>query len=191
MTYGYRLNVEQLLLKNANEYWEEASTKFVEVSDSVPETGAALTILAPEFDDDKTISQCIQAVLGWSIATEAFINLVWQNCPDTAEIDERNFRGTVSKIKHLCKTVQIEYGAVSWRGNLVELFNLRDHLVHYKDSITYVGFSFAPKFQRDFSKEFMKGYQNAVICLFKMFGEFFNVDISFLNGEYDLFFYDE
>ncbi len=191
MTYGYRLNVEQLLLKNANKSWEKASATLVDVYDSVPETGASLILLAPRFDDEESISQCIQAVLGWAIATEAFINLIWQSSPETSDVDEREFRGTVSKLKHLCKTGLIEYGAMPWRDNLVELFKLRDYLVHYKDSITYIGFSFAPKFQRDFSKEYMDGYQSAVISLFELFGNKFDMDVSFLSGEYDLFFYDE
>lgn len=140
LSYGYRLNVEQLLLKNANKSWLEVAKNLVSVRHSDPETAKDVTLMSPEFDDEKTISLCIESVLGWAIATEAFVNLAWQNTPSTSGLDEKQFRGTVDKIKYLCKTNEINYGSLKWRDDLVELFKLRDYLVHYKDPITYIGF---------------------------------------------------
>ncbi|MGF1713331.1 hypothetical protein L4D08_00260 [Photobacterium chitinilyticum] len=191
MSYGYRLNVEQLLLKNANESWLNASKRLVAVSHSDPETAKDITLISPDFDDEKTISLCIEATLGWAISTEAFVNLAWQNSPSTVGLDEREFKGTVAKIKHLCKTNGLNYGSFKWRDHLVELFKLRDYLVHYKEPITYIGFSFAPKYQRDFCRQNMENYQLAVMSLMEELGRKLGMDISFLAGEYDLFYYSE
>ncbi|MEZ8065121.1 MULTISPECIES: hypothetical protein [Vibrio] len=191
MSYGYRLNVEQLLLKNANKSWLEAAKSLVSVRHSDPETAKDITLMNPAFDDEKTISLCIESVLGWAIATEAFVNLAWQNTLSTSGLDEKQFRGTVDKIKYLCKTNEINYGSLKWRDDLVELFKLRDYLVHYKDPITYIGFSFAPKYQRDFCRENMERYQSSVMSLMEVLGGKLGMDISFLAGEFELFYYSE
>ncbi|EOW9310190.1 hypothetical protein ACN258_003593, partial [Vibrio cholerae] len=191
LSYGYRLNVEQLLLKNANKSWLEAAKNLVSVRHSDPETAKDITLMSPAFDDEKTISLCIESVLGWAIATEAFVNLAWQNTLSTSGLDEKQFRGTVDKIKYLCKTNEINYGSLKWRDDLVELFKLRDYLVHYKDPITYIGFSFAPKYQRDFCRENMERYQSSVMSLMEVLGGKLGMDISFLAGESELFYYSE
>lgn len=191
MSYGYRLNVEQLLFKNANESWRNASKKLVSVKHSDPETAKDIILISPGFDDEKTISLCIEVVLGWAIATEAFVNLAWQNTSSTAGLEERKFKGTVDKIKYLCKTNEINYGSLKWRDDLVELFRLRDYLVHYKDPITYIGFSFAPKYQRDFCRQNMEKYQSSVMSLMEVLGGKLGMDVSFLAGEYELFYYSE
>ncbi|WP_025557944.1 hypothetical protein [Vibrio parahaemolyticus] len=191
MSYGYRLNVEQLMLKNANEKWQKALAKFVSVEDSVPETGADFYINAPGMHDDNTISLCIEAVLGWAISAEGFVNLAWQTCPHTKQIDERDYKTTIGKIKYLCKMNGINYGSLSWRDSLSQLFELRNNLVHFKVPITYVGFSFAPKYQQDFSDTNMLKYQKSVISLINELGTKLNMDISFTSGNYDLFYYDE
>ncbi|MCG9777200.1 hypothetical protein [Photobacterium damselae] len=191
MSYGYRLNVEQLMLKNANEKWQKAFDQFVSVRDSVPETGVDFYINAPDTHDDSTISLCIEAVLGWAISAEGFINLAWQTCPHTKQIDERDYKSTISKIKHLCKVNDINYGSLSWRDSLSQLFELRNSLVHFKVPITYVGFSFAPKYQQDFSDINMLRYQKSVISLINDLGKKLNMDVSFTSGNYELFYYDE
>ncbi len=191
MSYGYRLNVEQLLLKNANKSWLEAAKNLVSVRHSDPETAKDIMLMSPAFDDEKTISLCIESVLGWAIATEAFVNLAWQNTPSTSGLDEKQFRGTVDKIKYLCKTNEINYGSLKWRDDLVELFKLRDYLVHYKAPITYIGFSFAPKYQRDFCRKNMERYQSSVMSLMEVLGAKLGMDISFLAGEFELFYYSE
>ncbi|MFD1009509.1 hypothetical protein [Oceanisphaera ostreae] len=191
MSYGYRLNVEQLLLKNANNSWLETSRNLVSVKHSDPETAKDITLMSPAFDDEKTISLCIQAVLGWAIATEAFVNLAWQNTSSTAGLEEKEFKGTVEKIKYICKTNGINYGSLKWRDDLVELFKLRDYLVHYKDPITYIGFSFAPKYQLDFCRQNMERYQSSVMSLMEVLGGKLGMDVSFLTGEYDLLYYNE
>ncbi|MCG9778353.1 hypothetical protein [Photobacterium damselae] len=191
MSYGYRLNVEQLLLKNANRSWLEADKNLVSVRHSDPVTAKDIMLMSPAFDDEKTISLCIESVLGWAIATEAFVNLAWQNTPNTSGLEEKLFKSTVDKIKYLCKTNEINYGSLKWRDDLVDLFKLRDYLVHYKDPITYIGFSFAPKYQRDFCQKNMARYQLSVMSLMEVLGGKLGMDISFLTGEFELFYYSE
>lgn len=191
LSYGYRLNVEQLLLKNANRSWLEADKNLVSVRHSDPVTAKDIMLMSPAFDDEKTISLCIESVLGWAIATEAFVNLAWQNTPNTSGLEEKLFKSTVDKIKYLCKTNEINYGSLKWRDDLVDLFKLRDYLVHYKDPITYIGFSFAPKYQRDFCQKNMARYQLSVMSLMEVLGGKLGMDISFLTGEFELFYYSE
>lgn len=191
MSYGYRLNVEQLLLKNANRSWLEADKNLVSVRHSDPVTAKDIMLMSPAFDDEKTISLCIESALGWAIATEAFVNLAWQNTPNTSGLEEKLFKSTVDKIKYLCKTNEINYGSLKWRDDLVDLFKLRDYLVHYKDPITYIGFSFAPKYQRDFCQKNMTRYQLSVMSLMEVLGGKLGMDISFLTGEFELFYYSE
>ncbi|MGF1831791.1 hypothetical protein L4D04_22100 [Photobacterium angustum] len=191
LSYGYRLNVEQLLLKNANRSWLEAEKNLVSVRHSDPVTAKDIMLMSPTFDDEKTISLCIESVLGWAIATEAFVNLAWQNTPNTSGLEEKLFKSTVDKIKYLCKTNEINYGSLKWRDDLVDLFKLRDYLVHYKDPITYIGFSFAPKYQRDFCQKNMARYQLSVMSLMEVLGGKLGMDISFLTGEFELFYYSE
>ncbi|MBF4432876.1 hypothetical protein EA848_25530 [Vibrio anguillarum] len=85
----------------------------------------------------------------------------------------------------------INYGSLSWRASLSQLFELRNNLVHFKVPITYVGFSFAPKYQQDFSDTNMSKYQKSVISLINELGAKLNIDVSFTSGNYDLFYYDE
>ena len=188
MSYGYRLNVEQLMLKNANEKWLKALERFTILNDSSPEDGAAFTINAPAIHDEDTISLCIEAVLGWAISTEAFVNLAWQTCPDTKGVNERKYK-TIEKVKFLCKVNGINYGTLPWRDNISELFNLRNSLVHYKTPITYVGFGFITKYQRDLSQGQMVKYQGAVTKLINELGGRLDMSVDFTSGDYELFYY--
>ena len=79
MTYGYRLNVEHLMLRRANTKFDEAKKRMVEVPDSVPEYGETYFFKGPGFEDDETIALCIEAFLGWAVSFEAFVNLVWNS----------------------------------------------------------------------------------------------------------------
>lgn len=185
MTYGYRLNVEQLMLRRANNNFYEAKKRMVEVSDSVPESGEPYYFKGPGFEDDGTIALCIEAVLGWAISLEAFVNLVWNSHPIAKEEDEKSYGGTVAKIKKLYKLSGMSYGTMSWRGGVTELFDMRNYLVHYKEPVVYVGFSFAAKFQHDFSEKNMQKIQDCVFSAMKDIGEIFGIGSEFIDGNYD------
>ncbi|MDI5891812.1 hypothetical protein [Halomonas rhizosphaerae] len=185
MTYGYRLNVEQLMLRRANNNFYEAKKRMVEVPDSVPESGEPYLFKGPGFEDDETIALCIEAILGWAISFEAFVNLVWHAHPVTKEEDERNYRSTIAKLKRLYKFCRLSYGNSSWRAGIQDLFDMRNYLVHYKDPVVYIGFNFAAKFQHDFSENSMQRVQCDVLCALKEIGDLFGVEAGFVDGDYD------
>ncbi|WP_172116444.1 hypothetical protein [Halomonas hibernica] len=185
MTYGYRLNVEQLMFRRANNNFDEAKKKMVEVPDSVPESGKPYSFKGPGFEDDETIALCIEAVLGWAISFEAFVNLVWNTHPIAKEEDEKSYGSTIAKLKKLYKISQLPYGDLSWRAGIQDLFDMRNYLVHYKDPVVYIGFSFAAKFQHDFSEKSMQSIQQDVLCALKEIGGLFGVEAGFVDGNYD------
>lgn len=185
MTYGYRLNVEQLLLRRANDKFDEAMKRMVEVPDSAPESGESYYFKGPGLEDDETIALCIETFLGWAVSLEAFVNLVWNSHPIAKEENERSYGSTIAKIKRLYKLSGLPYGSAKWRDGIQDLFDMRNYLVHYKESVAYVGFSFAAKFQHDFSEENMRKTQCAVCCAIKEIGELLGVEVKFVDGDYD------
>lgn len=185
MTYGYRLNVEQLMFKRANASFEAAREKMIDVPDSVPETGKPYFFKGPGFEDDETIALCIEAIIGWAVALEAFVNLTWTSHPKTKGINERSAGSTIDKLKKLYKAEGLSYGDLVWRCGIHDLFEMRNYLVHYKDLVVYVGFSFAAKFQHDFSEKNMHKIQEDVICALKDMSSVFHVDAGFVGGNYD------
>lgn len=185
MTYGYRLNVEQLMLRRANGNFEEAKKRMIEVPDSVPESGERYFFKGPGFEDDETIALCIEAILGWAVSFEAFVNLAWISHPIANKESERSAGGTIKKLKKLYKLSGLQYGNASWRASIKNLFDMRDYLVHYKDSIVYVGFNFAAKFQHDFSEKSMQKIQHDILCAIKEIGEQFGIEVGLADGDYD------
>lgn len=185
MTYGYRLNVEQLMFRRANNNFDEAKKRMVEVQDSVPETGEPYFFKGPGFEDDKTIALCIEAFLGWAVSFEALVNLAWNSHPVAKEKDERSYGSTIAKLKELYKLSGISYGEMSWRDGIKELFDMRNYLVHYKDPVVYIGFSFAAKFQHDFSEKNMQKIQDDVFSAIKEIGQIFCVESEIFGGDYD------
>lgn len=185
MTFGYRLNVEQLMYKRANYKFEKALSKMVEIPDSTIEKGERYYFKGPSLEDDDTVALCIECIIEWAASLEAFVNLVWMKHEISSQEDERGYLSTIAKIKCLYKREKLLYGDAKWRDGIEKLFALRNYLMHYKESITYVGFSFATKFQHDFSERNMVKINNDVCLSIKEIGCFFDVDYSFIDGGYD------
>ncbi|MDD0801233.1 MULTISPECIES: hypothetical protein [Acinetobacter] len=192
MTYGYRINLEQILLKRADEAWSSIKNDFKMVPDSDPITGQSKNFLGPEFENEVVILTCVDCVLGWAITLESVVNLVWITNEKTQKIDERSIRGgTIEKFKELCRLNQIKTDNINFIKNLKTLINVRNGLVHYKKPITYVGFSFAPQYQHEFSFKNMNAYQTSVHSLIKFLDQHFGMDSSYINGEYKFFYMTE
>jgi len=161
MTYGYRLNVEDLFLKHADECWNYAQTSMVEISDAIPETGKEIVFIGPE--DEECVSKCVQAIVGWAICIESYVNLSWNSYEKTqTEPEKLRALSTYEKIKRILKYADIDLSDKYWLADIKELFLQRNNLVHYKETITYYGFSFAPEYQKDLSKSKLSKYRKAV-----------------------------
>ena len=192
MTYGYRINLEQILLKRADEAWLSVKEDFKLLPDADPETGQSQSFYGPEFENEVVLLSCIDCVLGWALAVESFINFVWITNINTQDINERSIKGgPVAKFKELCRRNDVNLDRINFIADLKKLITVRDELVHFKKPITYVGFSFAPQYQHDFSLLNMEKYQKSVHSLIKFLGVTFNVNYAFLNGEYSFFYSSE
>lgn len=173
------------MFKRANDNFESARKKMVDVPDSVPETGKPYFFKGPGFEDDETIALCIEAIIGWAVALEAFVNLTWTSHPKTKCINERSYGNTIAKLKKLYNAEGLSYGDLVWRCGIYDLFEMRNYLVHYKEVVAYVGFNFAAKFQHDFSERNMQKIQKDVVCALKDMGVVFDIDAGFVDGNYD------
>lgn len=173
------------MLRRANTKFDEAKKRMVEVPDSVPESGETYFFKGPRFEDDETIALCIEAFLGWAVSFEAFVNLAWNSHPIAKEEDERSCGSTIAKLKKLYRISGLNYGSSSWRAGVQDLFDMRNYLVHYKDEVVYIGFSFAAKFQHDFSEKSMQKIQHDVLSAIKEVGELFGVEAGLIDGNYD------
>jgi len=188
MTYGYRLNVEDLFLKHADECWNHAQKSMVEISDEKPETGEGIVFIGPK--GEKCVSQCVQAVVGWAICIESYVNLSWNSYEKTrTEPEKLKALSTYEKIKCILKYADIDLSDKYWLADIKELFLQRNHLVHYKETITYYGFTFAPKYQKDLSKSKLSRYRKAVEQAIMAIGSVAGIETKLLRGEYELFYY--
>lgn len=192
MTYGYRINLEQILLKRADETWSAIKNDFRSVPDSDPITGKSKNFVGPEFENEIVILACIDCVLGWAITLESVVNLVWITSKNTQEIDERSIRGgTIKKFEKLCELNKVKTDNIDFIEDLKKLINVRNGLVHFKEPVTYVGFTFAPKYQHEFSLKNMDTYQTSIHSLVKFLDQQFGMDSSYINGEYKFFYTTE
>jgi len=185
MTFGYRLNVEQLMYKRASYNYEKALSKMVDVPDSIPETGKLYYFEGPGLEDDETIALCIECIIEWAASLESFVNLVWLGNKISSQEEERNYSSTIAKIKRLYQIEDLLYGDSKWKSGVEKLFAMRNYLMHYKEAITYTGFSFATKFQHEFSKNNMIKIKRDIYLAIKEIGGYFNIDCGFVDGDYD------
>ncbi len=190
MTYGYRLNVEDIFLKHADDCWHQAELNMSEIQDEIPETGEQVVFVGPI--NEECISQCVQAIVGWAICIESFVNLSWNSYISTKN-DTENLRrlSTYDKIKHIFKEANIDMGDKYWLADVKKLFSQRNKFVHFKETITYYGFSFAPEYQKDLSRKNLTTYRFALEQTIELLGTISGVDTKLLNAEYELFYYDE
>ena len=192
MTYGYRINLEQILLKRADEAWASIKDDFKLLPDADPITGESKNFYGPEFENEVILLSCIDCVLGWALAIESSINFVWITNINTQNIDEKSIRGgPIAKFKELCKKNGVNLDKANFIADLKKLIIVRDELVHFKKAITYVGFTFAPQYQHDFSLENMNKYQDSVYSLIRFLSLNFDMNSEFLDGKYTFFYASE
>lgn len=174
MAYGYRLNVEQVMLAAADRHWELAIREMWEVRDEDVETAKPFTFIAPQTDDG--LIAAVQAVIGWAVCLEALANLAWNQSKGT---DAPRNLSTVKKLIELTEGAQSDR---NWLEEIRQLFDLRNYLVHYKEVIEYVGFSFAPPYLKRFEKTKMERYRKALTAAALDLGAAAGVSVDFVKG---------
>lgn len=190
MAYGFRLNVEDIFLKNAEESWNKAIPLMSDIEDEDIETFKTFYFKGP--NDEESISHCIFALTSWAICLESFVNLAW-NTNQYTQDDKENLKkyNTLQKIKHLLKINNHELSRYNWIADIKKLFKERNDLLHYKDIIEYQGFTFASKYQKTLSYENLKSFRKAVFKCIETIAQIDGLETKLLNTEYALFTYDE
>lgn len=190
MSYGFRLNVEDIFLKNAEESWNKSILLMSDIEDENIDSMERFYFKGPK--DKESISHCVFALTGWAICLESFINLAW-NTNEYTQDDEENLKkyNTLQKIKHLLKINDYELSRYNWISDIKRLFKERNDLLHYKDIIEYQAFTFATKYQKILSYENLKSFREAVFKCIEIIAQIDGLDTKLLNTEYELFTYDE
>jgi hypothetical protein len=190
MAYGYRLNVEDIFLQHADKCWKKALKNMDMIEDQDPETAKGFTFLGPK--KKKSISNCVFAVTGWAICLESYVNLAW-NTNETTQNKKDLFRekNTVEKLKYILKEDGIDLSDKNWLSGIKDLILARNNLVHFKEVIEWVGFSFAPKYQKDLSQENLQRYRDALEEAIRLLSTTAGVEARLLKGDYCLFTYED
>ena len=187
MSYGYRLNVEDIFLKNADECWVRAEKNMVLVRDEDGPTTEDISFIGPR--SEECISDCVFAVTGWAICLEAYVNLAWNTDDKTKNMkDELRSKNTYDKIKYILKENAIDLSDKNWLTDINQLFTTRNNLLHFKDIIEYVGFCFAAEYQKSLSKKNLKLYRNALEEAIKVLSNTVKLDSKLLNGDFEIFY---
>ncbi len=195
MTYGYRLNIEDIYLKSADEHWVVARDQMVEINDENPETEEVTTFNAPTSPEG--LSSSVQAVVGWAICLESFINLAWNmsvaNRMPSIGLNKYLMKrlSTIEKLKEILKMHEVSLEDKSWLVDLDSLFQLRNRLVHFKDTLEFVGFAFAPSYTKYFEENRMRVFRQALSDAICEVGSIVDMRTDFLNGDYEVVTYEE
>lgn len=147
MTYGYRLNVEDIFFRMADEAFRIATATMSDAEDFDP-AGNMCKVRAPIVDE--AISNAVLAIVGWAVGFESFVNLTWRlrvgtDLP-TKDLLEHTLRtmGTVEKAKYLFHRDHERGKRPEWVPALERLFGFRNTFVHFKDGTKFIGHSFEP-----------------------------------------------
>lgn len=190
MSYGYRINVESIFLKHADECWQRANKNMDDIEDENPKTMERSTFKGPK--TEQCISDCIFALTGWAICLESYVNLAWNTCDKTKDkTEDLKIKNTSDKLKIILKENNIDRSDKNWLANIKELFIKRNDFVHFKEVVKYAGFTFAPTYQKDLSLKNLQNYRNALEEAINLLSTTVGLEAKFLDGNFELFYYDE
>lgn len=91
---------------------------------------------------------------------------------------------TPEKIKEILRNAQVHLDDKHWLADIRALFGLRNYLVHYKETIEYIGFAFAPPYLRYFEENRMKAYRSALRDAVLAIGAVVTVRTDFIHGSF-------
>ncbi|WP_206598067.1 hypothetical protein, partial [Sulfurovum riftiae] len=85
----------------------------------------------------------------------------------------------------------IDLSDKNWLADIKELFVARNNLVHFQEVMEYVGFTFAPQYQKDLSQDNLSKYRKALEEAIKLLSTTTGVETRLLNGDFELFSYED
>lgn len=189
MTYGYRLNIEDIYLEAADSYWAQAKSEMKDVKElDLVTKNVHVSFRAP--DTDLGMKSAIQAVVGWAICLEAFVNHAWSQSiakqMPSSKLNEIAMKqlNTYEKTKEILRNAKIGLDDKPWLADLKSLFELRNYLVHYKEEEEFIGYSFAPHYLKLFEENRMKSYRSALREVVLAIGGVVVVRTDFISGSY-------
>ena len=136
MAYGYRLNVEDIFLKHADECWIRAEKNMVLVKDEDAPTAKDISFIGPR--SEECVSDCVLAVTGWAICLEAYVNLAWNTDIQTKDLkDELRSESTYNKIKYILRVNDIDRSDKNWLAGIKQLFETRHYFCFATSKIRF------------------------------------------------------
>ena len=189
MSYGHRLNVEQIYYSLAEERYRLASDHegWVRHEDAV--TCKDLSFRG--YPKAEGLAHASIAVVSYATALEAFVNLVWNsqmlNKLPKGKIQEMVMKqlSTPEKAKELFKASEINLGERNWWTSVVEMYRVRNRLVHFREQIVYQGFSFASPTAIMLSAESVSNFRASTQKCIALLGEIAEIETPFLDGTFE------
>lgn len=189
MSYGHRLNLEEVFFALAESKFAEASATKGEVRHRNPESDVDESFLGYPTEDG--LAAVSIAIVSWATSLEAFTNLVWNEVM-APRIPEGTIRSmaikqlsTVDKLKEIFGLCLFELGSAVWWCRIRNLFEVRNRLVHFKDEVVYQGFSFADPIRRALPEEVVLRIRDAVIECISELGRLSGARTDFTRGDYE------
>lgn len=188
MSYGYRLNIEDIFFQLAELQYKLASNLVGMVSDVSDDGNTNLAFRG--YPTDEGLAAASIAVVGWATALEAFTNLAW-NTTIAATLPEGKIQdvlikqlSTRDKLGEVLRSFGVDLGQLTWWPDIEMLFRLRNELVHYKHKVVYQGYSFAPVIMKRLSEAALARVRNSATRAIREVGTLCDLRAGFLDGEY-------
>lgn len=202
MTYGLRINFEYYFLQEAQSFIQEANkassrgiiiSKLLDIKLPKSISYKVLEKLYPKLEESKTdhTVKCAMACLMISFGYEAVLNYIYrlsinktsENAGDLEtknEIREIKYRNKIF-IKS-CETYKVEPSLFEGELKILEeIYSSRNDVVHYKEAISYQGFSFKNPIESKFSLESTQKGLNTLRIFIEKVQTHFNLNENDLN----------
>ena len=189
MSYGYRLNAEQIFFRLADESFEKAEQTAAPIEDADMK-GNPLSFVG--YPTDEGLASAVLAVVGWAACLESFVNLAWNKSIGEKLPSPRINRQLLKSLSTLDKAKEIlilhqqdPKSLPHWRA-LQSMIDVRNRFVHYKDNVVYQGFEFAAPWERELSQKHCREFRTAISGFISLLANCCNLDSSFTTGTFSI-----
>ena len=189
MSYGHRLNLEEIFFELAESKFLEATQKQGVVRNRDASTGKNTSF--DGYPSVHALAAASIAVVGWATSLEAFTNMAW-NAHIAPTIPAGTIRemaiknlSTVEKLKELFVSFSFDLGKANWWATIGQLFRIRNKLVHFREERSYQGFSFADPTRLVLSAQAVADMRFSAIQCINQLGKLSGLSTKFTNGDYE------
>jgi len=188
MSYGHRLNLEEIFFELAESKFAEATAVQGMVSHRDPETAANASFQG--YPTERGLAAVSIAIVAWATSLEAFANLVWNEhlAPTIPAGIVRKMAiknlSTAEKLKELFGFFSFDLGSATWWSSILKLFEVRNRLIHFKEVKTYQGHSFADPARRMLTENEVRTMRAGAIACIEELGCLSVARTDFTRGDY-------